>query len=98
MSDSERDSEHDNDLDLFGDEADQAISDQELASDQDEVEERSHARDHRDLDDNDGADEDQEVKVKRIMGVTIYRHKTPRTTHDGLVCLIWYQQWLQSQI
>lgn len=81
MSDSEGDG------DLFGDEVGQAaVSDQELDSEQDEeIEERPRARDHdRDLDDNDDeADEDQEVKVKRIMGVTIHRHRTPRTAKDG---------------
>ncbi|XXG94963.1 hypothetical protein Hte_001222 [Hypoxylon texense] len=83
MSDSE------NDGDLFGDEGGQAaVSDQELESEQDEeIDERPRVRDNdRDLDDNDNddeADEDQEVKVKRIMGVTIHRHRTPRTAKDG---------------
>ncbi|KAI1775616.1 Leo1-like protein-domain-containing protein [Hypoxylon cercidicola] len=89
MSDSEGDG------DLFGDEGgqtsflDRVTSDQELDSEQDdELDERPSARDRdrdrdRDLDDNDDADEDQEVKVKRIMGVTIHRHRTPRTVKDG---------------
>ncbi|KAI1372731.1 Leo1-like protein-domain-containing protein [Hypoxylon crocopeplum] len=67
--------------DLFGDEGDQApvgdqvLSDQDLASDQGD----GAGRDYND----DDADEDQEVKVKRIMGVTVHRHKVPRTTRDS---------------
>ncbi|KAI1078265.1 Leo1-like protein-domain-containing protein [Whalleya microplaca] len=69
--------------DLFGDEGDEAqsdhgrvLSDHDLASDQDEGE--RHAHDDDDMDDN------QEVKVKRIMGVTVHRHRTPRTKDSTL--------------
>ncbi|KAH9998052.1 Leo1-like protein-domain-containing protein [Xylariaceae sp. FL0662B] len=64
--------------DLFGDEDDEAqsehgrvLSDHDLASEQDEGNRLAH-----DYEDIDG---DQEVKVKRIMGVTVHRHRTPRT-------------------
>ncbi|KAI8959571.1 Leo1-like protein-domain-containing protein [Daldinia sp. FL1419] len=74
--------------DLFGDEGDveQVLSDQDLASEQDEGDDRDDDRDHgrnRDRDDDADADEDQEVKVKRIMGVTLHRHRIPRTSRDG---------------
>ncbi|KAI1651731.1 Leo1-like protein-domain-containing protein [Daldinia loculata] len=75
--------------DLFGDEGevpfiDQVLSDQDLASEQDEGDERDDDRDHdRSRDRDDDADEDQEVKVKRIMGVTLHRHRIPRTSKDG---------------
>lgn len=82
--------------DLFGDEGevpfiDQVFSDQDLASEQDEGDERDDDRDHdRSRDRDDDADEDQEVKVKRIMGVTLHRHRIPRTSKDGTgsVCLL----------
>ncbi|OTA64824.1 hypothetical protein K449DRAFT_421361 [Hypoxylon sp. EC38] len=75
--------------DLFGDEGDQidqVLSEQDLASEQDEDEDRHRSRDRdrdNDNDNDDDAEEDQEVKVKRIMGVTLHRHRIPRTTKDG---------------
>ncbi|KAI1208985.1 Leo1-like protein-domain-containing protein [Annulohypoxylon truncatum] len=71
--------------DLFGDEAgsagspDQVLSDQDLGSDLDDGENRERDQDR----DEDNGDEDQEVKVKRIMGVTLHRHRIPRTSKDG---------------
>ncbi|KAI5862207.1 Leo1-like protein-domain-containing protein [Durotheca rogersii] len=71
--------------DLFGDDDNQAqsdqdggLSDRELGSEPDEGE--SRARD----DGVDDAEEDQEVQMKRIMGVTVHRHRTPRTK-DGFL-------------
>ncbi|KAI1446727.1 Leo1-like protein-domain-containing protein [Annulohypoxylon stygium] len=70
--------------DLFGDEAgspDQVLSDQDLGSDLDDGENRD--RDHDQDRDEENEDEDQEVHVKRIMGVTLHRHRIPRTSKDG---------------
>ncbi|KAI1808278.1 Leo1-like protein-domain-containing protein [Daldinia bambusicola] len=79
--------------DLFGDEGgvsfiDQVLSDQDLASEQDEGNERDDDRDDdhdhdRSRDRDDDPDENQEVKMKRIMGVTVHRHRIPRTAKDG---------------
>ncbi|KAI2473639.1 Leo1-like protein-domain-containing protein [Annulohypoxylon bovei var. microspora] len=77
--------------DLFGDEGgsaaspDRVLSDQDLGSELDDGEDLDRTRDRdRDQDrDDDNEDEDQEVKVKRIMGVTLHRHRIPRTSKDG---------------
>lgn len=61
--------------------------DEDVASDQDDADESDHrrkdARDHDNHDDQ-GQDENGEVKVKHIMDLAIHRHKTPRTSRDGL--------------
>jgi RNA polymerase-associated protein LEO1 len=69
--------------DLFGDEeeavasdAERAVSDNELASDREEVRYGGQ--------DNEDEDGEQQVKTKVVMGVQMFRHQVPKP-QDGLV-------------
>ncbi|KAI2602359.1 Leo1-like protein-domain-containing protein [Hypoxylon sp. NC1633] len=79
--------------DLFGDESDQigdAVSDQDHGSELNDDQESDNDRDHDHHHERDGANddaEDQEVKMKRIMAVTVHRHKVPKASNGFLQTL-----------